>query len=303
MKKFLLIAVSTGIILSLSAFFCVANTLFSGKSIKGSGNLITKTIHAPAFDAVRVSRGVKVIITDRVADQISITADDNLMEHVVVKADNQELIVGLNNKLRSISNIHVTVTIPANGRIRSLDASSAAEIRSEVPLKADEFELEASSAAKIETSIEARLCNADASSAAQINATIHASKCDLDASSSAKINAIVTSTDCNLDASSASQISATVESTNCSAGASSAAKIELNGAAAKCEAELSSAARLSASDFVVGDYQIEASSGSNASINCTKTLNGTASSGADISYKGDCQPSISHSSGGSVSKN
>ena len=54
MKKILLIAVLLGAMLSVTVYFvCIAapSVLF-GKGLKGSGNIVTRTIEAPAFDRI-----------------------------------------------------------------------------------------------------------------------------------------------------------------------------------------------------------------------------------------------------------
>ena len=58
MKKILLIAVLLGAMLSVTVYFvCIAapSVLF-GKGLKGSGNIVTRTIEAPAFDRIDAAR-------------------------------------------------------------------------------------------------------------------------------------------------------------------------------------------------------------------------------------------------------
>ncbi len=65
MKRILLIAVLLGTMITATTYFvCIAapSVLF-GKGIKGSGNIVTRTIDAPDFDRVDAARAVKVVIT------------------------------------------------------------------------------------------------------------------------------------------------------------------------------------------------------------------------------------------------
>ena len=145
MKKLLLIAVLIAACLSATAYVaCVAAPLL-GKNIKGSGKIVTKTVPAPDFDGIEASRAVKVVISDKVSD-IRIEADDNLIDLVVVRAVKGKLEATLDQKVNNIQNGNVTITVPANGKIRSLDASSASKIIGETTLKAGKFSIEASSA-------------------------------------------------------------------------------------------------------------------------------------------------------------
>ena len=257
MKKILLIAVLLGAMLSVTVYFvCIAapSVLF-GKGLKGSGNIVTRTIEAPAFDRIDAARAVKVVIA----------ADDNVMDYVVVEANGGRLTATIDKSINNLSNADVTVTVPANGSIRALDASSAAKISGDVVLNADKFAMDASSAAKIDVSVKAQSCAVAASSASKINAS--------------------------------------VEAVSCSVEASSASKITLKGSAAKCTADLSSAAKLSAGDFVAAECSVNTSSAAKAVVNCTERLHADASSGSSIRYSGDCQTSINKSSGGSVGRN
>ena len=218
-----------------------------------------------AFDRIDAARAVKVVITDKTSGKIIIAADDNVMDYVVVEANGGRLTATIDKSINNLSNADVTVTVPANGSIRALDASSAAKISGDVVLNADKFAMDASSAAKIDVSVKAQSCAVAASSASKINAS--------------------------------------VEAVSCSVEASSASKITLKGSAAKCTADLSSASKLSAGEFVVAECSVNTSSAAKAVVNCTERLHADASSGSSIRYSGDCRTSINKSSGGSVGRN
>lgn len=284
MKKILIIAIVLAAVLSTATLCCVA-AHFTAKGVKGSNNLITRTIDAPAFTGIEARQAVKVVITDSTTDKITIEADDNLIDMLEIKADGETLKIGYKKAISNISNTHVTVTVPANGKIRSLDASSASSIVSQVGLQADDFAMETSSAAKIE-------------------ATVKANTCSIETSSASKVAAQVTATSCKMEASSASKIVAQIVAKSCNVEASSAAKISLTGSSEKCSVDLGSASKLDASEFIVADYTLDTNSGSSASINCTRKLVASASSGSSIRYSGGCSDVTRNmSSGGSVRNN
>lgn len=283
MKRILLITLLVGAMFSATAYVAVNAATSMGKNIKGSGKIVSKTIPAPDFNGIDASRAIKVIISDKV-QEIRIEADDNLIDRVVVKPVKGTLNVTLDREVNGISNSNITVTVPANGKIRSLDASSASQITSEVTLRADKFRMDASSAAKIKAAVVAASCSLDASSASNIEAKVEATSCSIGASSSANIKAEITAD-------------------KCSADASSAAKITLSGSADKFSADLSSASKLHASKLTAVNASIDTSSAANASIDCSGRLTASASSGSSIRYTGDCQTSLSKSSGGSIREN
>lgn len=285
-RTVLIIALLCAMFTATAYVICIATPapLF-GIKVKGSGELITRTIDAPAFTGIKASRAVKVVITDRVSDKITIEADDNIMQYVVVEAREGILRATIDNELKSISRLNVTVTVPANGSIRSLDASSAAQITGEVQLSTlGEFLVDASSAAKVKADIKADACDLEASSAAKIEATVQGRECDVEASSAAKIEADLQLTKCNVEL-------------------SSAAKATLKGAAEACEVEVSSASKLDAAEFTATNCNVDVSSAGSVSINCTGMLHAEATSGGSIDYTGDPTTRIKQSSGGRVRHN
>ena len=297
MKKPLLILFPIAVLAAVCALFTCHAAVW-GKHVKGSGHIVTRTLPAMDYDAVSASRAVKVLLSEQ-APEIRIAADDNFIDHVVVKEKGGTLQVTIDKSVTNISNAHITVTVPArDGKIHTLEASSSAEIISETPLHADRAHLGASSAAKIQADYRADRCTVSSSSAAKIVTKIEASgACSFETSSAADIEAEVQAASCMFKASSSAKIKADIETPECSATASSAAKITLAGRAAEFEAHASSAAGIHAEKLAATRAEVEASSGSGISVNCTGQLKALASSGASVRYAGDCQVEATKSSG------
>ena len=254
MKKILLIAVLLGAMLSVTVYFvCIAapSVLF-GKGLKGSGNIVTRTIEAPAFDRIDAARAVKVVITDKTSGKITIAADDNVMDYVVVEANGGRLTATIDKSINNLSNADVTVTVPANGSIRALDASSAAKISGDVVLNADKFAMDASSAAKIDVSVKAQSCAVAASSASKINASVEAVSCSVEASSASKIP---------LKGSAAKLSAGDFVAAECSVNTSSAAKAVVN-----CTERLHADASSGSSIRYSGDCQTSINKSSGGSV-------------------------------------
>ena len=250
--------------------------------LKGSGNIISKELPAPThYQGVHATRGVKVKLVADTGQPMKIEADDNVMEHVVAVVERGVLGVTISDKVRTISSVNVTVTVPTDGALVALKAASAGRIESEVLIKAGEVELQASSAGQIKSSVSATDCEIGLSSAAFFEGDVAGSSCSIEASSAASCNLTLAVQECEVDA-------------------SSAAKITLKGAALSCDADLSSAAQLRAKNFAVQNYDIDVSSGADADIYCTKHLEAEASSGGDVTYSGNCLVSSKRSSGGSI---
>lgn len=255
------------------------------KTLKGNGKLVSKELPCPqSFTAVSASRAVKVLLVDEPAGKIGIEADENVIDHVSVGVKGSTLQLTIDQKYTSISDIHVTITVPTDGLLTELEASSAAKIIAKTLIRGKSVELDASSTASIEASVEAGQCELEASSSGKIKADIKAETCDMEATSAARITAAVAVQQCAIDL-------------------SSAGKIELTGAALNCSAEASSAAKLDASGFAAKRCTIDTSSGSKVEICCLEKLSAIASSGSSILYRGDCAINrASTSSGGRIRK-
>ena len=285
------------IISEVADALCECNITINGKSIneydnddtpnriKGSGKIISKTIPAISYDAIKASRGARVVVEEREDENIIIRADDNLMPYVVVRKEGKSLRVTIDDNVKTATNITLEVYLPKNTEINELTATSAATIN-------------------VRPTIQSRSLSLDATSAAKINfAKAEVEFFDADAASSAKVSGTLKSNDCYLEASSASEIDLTLLAVLCSADASSAAKISLSGETAKFEADASSAAKISATKLTVRtEAECDASSAAKISVNAIKRLDAEASSGAVVTYvpADDLVKSIKQSSGGRV---
>jgi hypothetical protein len=256
------------------------------KHIKGSGNIISKTIPAiTSYDAIKASRSVRVVMEESEGDNNTIKADDNVMPYVVVRKEGNSLIIGIDKNINSLSNLNVKVFLPKNSNLNELKATSGATIN-------------------INTTIESRTLSVDASSAAIVNfAKADVDFFDADASSAAKISGTVKSNNSYVDASSAADIDLTILTVQCDSNASSAASIELKGQVATFNGDASSAAKIIAKGLSVRTMaDASASSGAKISVNALKKLEAKASSGGVVTYvpNNDLIKNTSQSSGGRV---
>ena len=277
MKKFLWI-ITPIVLLVVVCTVCHAAPLGN----KETEQIVTKEISIPEFNAINTSRAVKVVLTEQ-GDKIRITANEELQDQVIVKAEENDLTITIDPQIKSIGKGEVTVTVPVAGRtLRKLTASSAARISApELTLETSDLLVKASSAAKIDVRVKAESCTADATSAAHIGLEAAAPKCQFEASSAARIEA-------------------RIDAQSCTASVTSTAGITLTGQSAYFESESSSAGKVNASELTAQRADVTASSGSKTSVNCTESLKASASSGAGIRYTGDCQVEASKSSGGSI---
>lgn len=105
-----------------------------------------------------------------------------------------------------------------------------------------------------------------------------------------------------LNASSAGRISADINAPGVDAGASSGASVRLTGRTRSYKANASSGASLKTYDLLSENTRVTASSGGNAEVHASISLDASASSGGSVSYHGAASVQKSESSGGRVGK-
>ena len=259
----------------------------SDARITGSGNIITRSVNIADFSRIETSRAVHLVVEKRSGRKAIIEADDNIMPYVIVEVDGGCLNVGIDEDIKSLNNVTVKVTVPSDGNISAISASSASRVTVETEIKSPKLMLDASSAANINiTKSDVGTCSIDASSAANVEGAIKADNCVIDMSSASDVNVALLAVKCDVTA-------------------TSAASATLSGEAGDIEITVSSAAKVDAMDLNARNADVSASSGGSIKITCMKSIDASASSGGSVKYaaKGDLDPELRHtSSGGSVRK-
>lgn len=259
----------------------------SDARITGSGNIITRRVSIADFSRIETSRAVHLVVEKRSGREAIIEADDNIMPYVIVEVDGGCLTVSIDNEIKSLNDVTVKVTVPSDGNISAISASSASRVTVETEIKSPKLMLDASSAANINiTKSDVGTCSIDASSAANVEGAIKADNCVIDMSSASDVNVALLAVKCDVTA-------------------TSAASATLSGEAGDIEITVSSAAKVDAMDLNARNADVSASSGGSIKITCMKSIDASASSGGSVKYaaKGDLDSELKHtSSGGSVRK-
>lgn len=259
----------------------------SDARITGSGNIITRRVNIADFSRIETSRAVHLVVEKRSGREAIIEADDNIMPYVIVEVDGGCLTVSIDNEIKSLNDVTVKVTVPSDGNISAISASSASKVTVQAEIKTPKLMLDASSAANINiTKSDVGTCSIDASSAANVDGAIKADNCVIDMSSASDVNVALLAVKCDVTA-------------------TSAASATLSGEAGDIEITVSSAAKVDAMDLNARNADVSASSGGSIKITCMKSIDASASSGGSVKYaaKGDLDPELRHtSSGGSVKK-
>lgn len=120
--------------------------------LKGSGRMVTQDwgkagdytgISAAAFFDITVSPAAKTI---------SVTADDNVIDYLVLERDGGKLKFRVN--ANSTENISVSVTVPASASLREISAGSYGKVNCKMPLKGPSVSVSVSSYGSVSADID-----------------------------------------------------------------------------------------------------------------------------------------------------
>ena len=256
------------------------------RKVVGSKERSTRTVElAKDFNYIKASRGVDVVMSNEKGNKATISANSNLIDYVICRSSGGTLTIGVDDKVRNLSNFHVEITIPRRDNINVYQAASAASINIHPELTCPNVSMEVASGGSVNCSrINCDKLLIEASSAGSVSGSFKIKECGIvETSSAADINISALAPELNLKASSGSTIN-------------------VSGQVKHLDADASSAASIKAYNLNAVTAEAESSSGASVKLNCSKSLEAEASSGADILYKGDCSVERRASSGGSVKR-
>ena len=175
---------------------------FSGCQ-KFAGDPITKDFSiSGAYNALEVEDAFNVTVSEE-ATQVTITAGENIMPNVVVETVENTLKIYLKGWHNNLGK-DMTVILPYNFDLRSVDLSGASEFHSEYGLEGNKVEVELSGASDFYCDIDADEVDIDLSGASDFFGDILADEIEMDLTGSSKIKGYVEALDLDLEMSGAS---------------------------------------------------------------------------------------------------
>jgi hypothetical protein len=272
MKKYL-------VILSVVVLFA-----FSGCK-KFAGESISKDFSISGFyTELEVEDAFDVTVSD-VATQITVTAGENVMPNVVVETVENTLKIYLKGWHNNLGK-DMTVILPYNANLMSVDLSGASEFHSEYGLEGNKVEVDLSGASDFYCDIDADEVDIDLSGASNFFGDIWADEIEMDLTGASKIKGYAEALDLDLEMSGASE--ATFE------GQVDMLKINLTGAS-----DIKKTINGNRYGFACDQCEGTMSGASNVYIHCDGTIKVNLSGASDLYYTGNAATTGSTTSGGS----
>lgn len=252
---------------------------------KFAGEPITKDFSiSGAYNALEVEDAFNVTVSEE-ATQVTITAGENIMPNVVVETVDSTLKIYLKGWHTNLGK-DMTVILPYNFDLRSVDLSGASEFHSEYGLEGNKIEVELSGASDFYCDIDADEVDIDLSGASDFFGDILADEIEMDLTGSSKIKGYVEALDLDLEMSGASE--ATFE------GQVDMLKINLSGAS-----DINKTINGNRYGFACDQCEGSISGASNVYIHCDGTIKVNLSGASDLYFTGNAFTGDSTTSGGS----
>ena len=257
---------------------------FSGCS-KYAGDPVSKNFSiSGTYTELEVEDAFDVTVSDA-ATQITITAGEYVMPNVVVETVENTLKIYLKG-WHSNRGTDMTVILPYNANLTSVDLSGASEFHSEYGLEGEKVEVSLSGASDFYCDIDADEVNISLSGASDFFGEVLADEIEMDLSGSSKIKGYVDADELDLDLSGASE--ATFE------GQVGTLKIDLTGAS-----DINKTINGNRYGFACDQCEGSVSGASNVYIHCDGTIKVNLSGASDLHYTGNAATTGCSTSGGS----
>ena len=257
---------------------------FSGCQ-KFAGDPISKDFSITGtYTELEVEDAFDVTVSD-VATQITVTAGENVMPNVVVETVENTLKIYLKGWHNNLGK-DMTVILPYNADLTSVDLSGASEFHSEYGLEGNKVEVELSGASDFYCDIDADEVDIDLSGASNFFGDIWADEIEMDLTGASKIKGYAEALDLDLEMSGASE--ATFE------GQVDMLKINLTGAS-----DIKKTINGNRYGFTCDQCEGTVSGASNVYIHCDGTIKVNLSGASNLHFTGSAFTGDCTTSGGS----
>jgi hypothetical protein len=252
---------------------------------KFAGEPVTKDFSiSGAYNALEVEDAFNVTVSEE-ATQVTITAGEKVMPNVVVETVDSTLKIYLKGWHTNLGK-EMTVILPYNFDLRSVDLSGASEFHSEYGLEGNKVEVELSGASDFYCDIDADEVDINLSGASNFIGEVLADEIEIDLTGSSNIKGYVEALDLDLELSGASD--ATLE------GQVDMLMINLSGAS-----NIKKTINGNRYGFACDQCEGTITGASNVYIHCDGTIKVNLSGASDLHYTGNAATTGSTTSGGS----
>ena len=183
-----LVRITILISIYLTILFATTSCIFNGVvGIKGNGNVVSedRAIRSD-FETINVQQGINLYITQGKPTNISVEADENIIDLLITEVKNNELNIYFEKNVNRAKARNAYLTAQSISKIK---ASSGASVKSENTIQAETLELDSSSGSTMKIRANANEILSESSSGSSITIIGKSNSFSANSSSGGTINA------------------------------------------------------------------------------------------------------------------
>lgn len=166
---------------------CKYDIDFGGKSITGSGHVVSQERNVKNFTKVEVSRGLECEIIQDANFKVVVEADDNLQEGILTTVEGSTLkITSKYNNYRNVQSKKIIVHLPV---VEVLETTSGSNLSTNGVIKGTEILVKSSSGSEIKVAVESDKINLESTSGSTLKVEGKALDVSTESSSGSTIDA------------------------------------------------------------------------------------------------------------------
>src|SRR5665647_300953 len=142
------------IVFALTADSCFAH-------VRGNGKVVKEERTISGFDAITISNGIDVLISQDTFEKVVVEADENIQKILITEVKEGKLKIYLDESVNNASQMKVYVTLK---QLKSLEGNSGADVRSAGRINAESLKIHASSGSDVKMEVNCSQLFLDSSS-------------------------------------------------------------------------------------------------------------------------------------------
>lgn len=161
-----------------ATFLFLLTSCLDINSIKGDGQITTKSYDVESFESVEVSGFYEVMLIQGDEESVEVETDQNLLDYIRIFNDGKRLIIESEESLSSDHGVQVTVFYK---NLHNIYSSGASEVKSRGTMEGEQLKVNMAGAGAIEVDVDAESLDVNISGAGliKLSGTTHTQYLDL----------------------------------------------------------------------------------------------------------------------------
>jgi Putative auto-transporter adhesin, head GIN domain len=273
--------------------------------VRGSGMPVDRNYSVSDFRGIDVSGGFDVTLIQGNTESVTLTAQENLFDHIIVKVDNGSLKIYTRNNLIMTRQLKARITFKS---IDNLKVSGGGDVTSETPVNAESLDVYISGGGNFSSVInsEELKCHLSGGGDAEISGRTKVYNLDISGGGNLKsdLNASIIScriagggdlylmnedkaSDADIDINGGGNMDLKINTEKLKCSVTGGGDARLFGQASEFEININGGGDADASNLSTGITSFYATGGSDIHVNVSKELRGQISGGGDVYYSGN----------------